>query len=174
MSGKSPDRQLEHHQVRRSTRRYPIVLCLPDWSDPRNVGSAFRLADAAGIQEIWLSGNTPRPPHSRIRRTARSTDTRVPWTSVDDLPNRLRAARNTGRAVWALEITERSESLFTAPPLPAAGLVLIAGNEATGVAPGLLATCDRAVHLPMYGQNSSMNVSVALGAAVYLLLMQLQ
>ena len=174
MSGSFSERQLEHHQVGRSSRRYPIVLCLPDWNDPRNVGAAFRLADAAGLQEIWLGGETPRPPHPRIRRTARATETSVPWTATEDLPARLRAARAAGSEIWALEITDRSESLFTVPPPSAGELVLIAGNESTGVADDILSLCDRSVHLPMHGQNSSMNVSVALGAAVYLLLMQLQ
>ena len=158
----------------RIARRYPIVLCLPDWTDPRNVGAAFRLADAAGLEEIWLSGETPRPPHPRIRRTARSTESSVPWVGVDHLPDRLEEVKATGTRVWALEITDRSESLFTvAAPLPER-LILIAGNESRGVPPEILSRCDRTVHLPMHGQNSSMNVSVALGAAVYLLLMQLQ
>ena len=174
MSGSFSERQLEHREVGRSSRRYPIVLCLPDWNDPRNVGAAFRLADAAGLQEIWLSGKTPRPPHARLRRTARSTDTTVPWRPVDNLTHHLRAARADGTAVWALEITDRSESLFGVRAPAMGNIVLVAGNESTGVAAEVLALCDRTVHLPMHGQNSSMNVSVALGAAVYLLLMQLQ
>lgn len=75
----------------------------------------------------------------------------------------------------ALEITTESSSLFTyAPPTDVREIVLIAGSESTGVPKALLTLCDASVHLPMYGQNSSMNVSVALGAAVYLLLMKLQ
>jgi tRNA G18 (ribose-2'-O)-methylase SpoU len=53
-------------------------------------------------------------------------------------------------------------------------IVLVVGAESGGVSPTLLQLCDEAVYLPMHGQNTSMNVSVALGAAVYLLLMQLQ
>ena len=84
----------------------------------------------------------------------------------------------------ALEITDRSESLFDFVPRSpgfgdsAAGsagydLLLIPGTERTGVRAPLLARCDAAVHLPMYGENTSMNVAVALGAAVYLLLARL-
>ena len=74
----------------------------------------------------------------------------------------------------ALEITAGSTSLFTYAPPRDRDLLLIAGTESNGIAEDLLALADTTVHLPMHGQNSSMNVAVALGAAVYLLLMQLQ
>jgi tRNA G18 (ribose-2'-O)-methylase SpoU len=91
---------------------------------------------------------------------------------VSDAADFLRQEAARGTRIVALEITDRSESLFgVAPELP---LLLVVGAESTGVAPDLLALCDRSVHLPMYGHNTSMNVSVALGAAVYLLLMKLQ
>ena len=60
------------------------------------------------------------------------------------------------------------------PPGEGREIVLVTGAESTGVLQDLLNLCDASVHLPMYGHNSSMNVSVALGAAVYLLLMKLQ
>lgn len=154
-------------------RRYPIHLLLPDWTDPRNVGAAFRLADAAGLAGIILAGTTPRPPNGKLARTARSTVRSVPYEEVADASAHLRARRAAGDLILALELTDTSQSIFTYEP-PATGITLIAGNESTGVPPGLLDLCDGAVHLPMHGQNSSMNVSVALGAGVYLLLMKLQ
>lgn len=79
----------------------------------------------------------------------------------------------------ALEITDASQSLFdfqlpgAAAGLPNRPIYLIAGNESAGVSQELLDLCHASVHLPMYGQNTSMNVSVSLGAAVYLLLKEL-
>lgn len=148
------------------------MLC-PDWTDPRNVGSAFRLADAAGISELVLAGTTPRPPNARIRKTARSTERSVPYRYVEDARAWVQEAREAGATVVALEITDRSESLFAFDP-PPGPIILIAGAERTGIDAELLACCDHAVHLPMYGTNTSMNVAVALGAAVYLLLMKLE
>ncbi|WP_262490625.1 TrmH family RNA methyltransferase [Neolewinella marina] len=146
----------------------------PDWTDPRNVGAAFRLADAAGVQRLVLTGSTPRPPHPKIRKTARTTERSVEYESADDAVQYVRDARERGAHILALEITDRSESLFTYAPPVTGEIVLIAGNEAAGIPRRLLAECDASVHLPMYGRNTSMNVSVALGAAVYLLLMKLQ
>ena len=77
--------------------------------------------------------------------------------------------------VLALEITDSSTSLldYQLPTEVLSGkqaLCLVPGSEVQGVPQELLDLCDASVHLPMYGQNSSMNVSVALGAAVYLML----
>ena len=155
-------------------RRYPITLLCPDWRDPRNVGAAFRLADAAGLAGIVLTGTTPQPPHPKISKTARSTVRAVPYCYSSDARSYVAQAKAAGTQVIALEITSASTSLFTYTPPRDRDLLLIAGTESTGISEELLALADATVHLPMHGQNSSMNVAAALGAAVYLLLMQLQ
>ena len=121
-----------------------------------------------------LAGSTPRPPHPKINRTARSTVRSVPYREVADAAGYLEAAKQDGFLIIALEITSLSKSLFDYTLPPQAPIVLMAGTESSGLSPGLLALCDESVHLPMHGQNTSMNVAVALGAAVYLLLMKLQ
>lgn len=171
-------RQLEHSEITNSGRRHHIWLLCPNWRDPRNVGSAFRLADAAGLAGLLLTGNTPVPPHPKIHKTARSTVRSVAHQHYPDAIALLHERREAGAHVLALEITDESQSLLTYQ-LPAAvrngerELILVTGAEDHGVPPDLLALCDGSVHLPMFGQNTSMNVAVALGAGVYLLLAQL-
>ncbi len=153
---------------------FPISLLCADWEDPRNVGAAFRLADAAGLSGLVLAGTTPAPPHAKIGKTARSTIRAVPYTIVDSATAYVEQAAASGYHIIALEVTTDSQSLFDFLPEPDQPILLIAGRESSGIAPELLERCHTSVHLPMYGQNTSMNVAVALGAAVYLLLMKLQ
>lgn len=170
-------RQLEHHEISFDAKRHPIHLVCPNWTDPRNVGAAFRLADAAGLSSLILSGKTPSPPHPKIAKTARSTVRSVPWSSTNDVIATLQTAKENGAYVLALEITNASQSLldYQLPSqLKDSPIYLIAGNEAGGIEQALLDICDASVHLPMFGQNTSMNVAVAMGAAVYLLLAQLK
>lgn len=149
----------------------------PDWRDPLNVGSVFRLADAAGLSGLVLGGTTPTPPNNKINKTARSTVRNTPFAIAIDTLAWLVDKQQSGALIIALEITDQSQSLLSYR-LPGKVLngdkevFLIAGSESAGIAPELLATCDQAVHLPMFGQNTSMNVAVAMGAAVYLLLAQ--
>ncbi len=168
-------RQLEHHEIKNSGKRHPLRLFCPNWRDPRNVGSAFRLADAAGLAGLLLGGTTPQPPHPKIAKTARSTVRSVPFSYGLDSEALLRQYKEEGAYIIALEITDQSKSLlnYELPPTVLASsreVILVAGAEDHGVPPELLALCDGSVHLPMFGQNTSMNVAVALGAAVYLLL----
>jgi tRNA G18 (ribose-2'-O)-methylase SpoU len=170
-------RQLEHHEVKTSGKRHPIWLLCPDWRDPRNVGSAFRLAEAAGLAGLVLAGTTPRPPHAKIDKTARSTVRNVPHLFIDDTIAYLQSRVAQGAYVLALEITDESSSLleFRLPHAVNTGqreLILIAGAEDHGISPEILAQCTASAHLPMHGGNTSMNVAVALGAGVYLLLAQ--
>ena len=164
-----PPRQLTHGEYRAAPapERALHFLC-PDWTDPRNVGSVFRLADAVGATGLVLGGQTPLPPHPKIARTARATVRTVSWTHVPDCLEWLDDRRDL--YVIGLEPTDRSQSLFTfpLPPRPRP-LLLVAGNESAGLSPTLLSRCHATVHLPMYGQNSSMNVTTALAAAAYLL-----
>lgn len=171
-------RQLEHAEISNSGKQHLIWLLCPDWRDPRNVGSAFRLADAAGLAGLFLTGSTPAPPHPKINKTARSTVRSVAHQQHPNAVALLRERRDAGAYVIALEITDKSESLLTyrLPSYVISGkreLILVTGAEDHGVPPELLALCDDSVHLPMFGQNTSMNVAVALGAGVYLLLAQL-
>jgi 23S rRNA (guanosine2251-2'-O)-methyltransferase len=142
------------------------------------VGAAFRLCDAAGIRQLILAGSTPVPPNSRINKTARSTVRSVPHQYVARASEYLQLLRDAGQYLLALEITDQSQSLFeyTIPPAVRAGhqeLVLITGAENQGAPPALLEHCHGSIHLPMFGQNTSMNVTVATGIAVYELLRQM-
>jgi tRNA G18 (ribose-2'-O)-methylase SpoU len=46
-------------------------------------------------------------------------------------------------------------------------MLLVVGNELSGVDPGIVDLSDRIVSIPMMGQKSSLNVAVASGIAVY-------
>ncbi len=138
------------------------------------MGAAFRLADACGLAGLVLEKSSPCPPHRKIAKVARATEKVVPWQSVDDLAAFLRARQAKGAYLLALEITDSSQDIFDyrLPTLvnEQRPIYLLAGSESHGVAEVLLQLCDAAVHLPMFGQNSSMNVGLACAAAIYLLL----
>jgi 23S rRNA (guanosine2251-2'-O)-methyltransferase len=51
-------------------------------------------------------------------------------------------------------------------------LVLVMGREESGLSKGIAARCDELVHLPMLGEVSSLNVSVAAGVCLYEILRQ--
>jgi len=65
----------------------------------------------------------------------------------------------------AIEITANSQSVYQAA-LPEA-VTFIVGAERHGVPQPILDYCDYAVHIPMFGQLSSMNVAMSAGVVLY-------
>jgi tRNA G18 (ribose-2'-O)-methylase SpoU len=76
-----------------------------------------------------------------------------------------------GFKIWALESVSNSKPLdfLLSDAGQPAELVLVIGNEVTGVDPGILSVADNIVSLPMRGHKSSFNVAVAFALAAQIL-----
>ncbi len=79
--------------------------------------------------------------------------------------------KQEGVQIWSLEMTAKSLPIQAAlQHRTEAPMLLVAGNEQSGVDPGVLSISDRLVHLPMAGSKTSLNVAVAVGIAASMLL----
>ena len=132
-----------------------------------NVGSMLRAADGAGVRRVHLCGITPRPDHPKVMKTALGAEQSLAWSYHADGLDFCQSAREQGYQVWALEGGPRAVSLFQLEAQPDRPLLLVVGNEVTGVDPGILAECAQVACLPMSGVKGSLNVAVAFGTAVY-------
>ncbi|MBI4817716.1 MAG: tRNA methyltransferase [Deltaproteobacteria bacterium] len=162
-------RALRGTELKRFNREEPrppleLVLALEDVEDPVNVGSAFRIADAANARLV-LSGITPAPPHRLIEKIGRGKDRRVPWSKTEDLPTTLQSLRAEGFQLFALELTDES-ARYSEVEYPEK-TVIVVGHEDHGVTKKTLAVVDRAIYIPMHGKGASLNVHVALAVASF-------
>ena len=135
-----------------------------------NVGAIFRTADGVGFRNIHLCGITPTPDNPKIGKTALGAESSLAWSYHRNNLDAARKLKSEGAVLWALEYTPGAILLHQAvcdiPPVP---LVLVVGNERSGVDPDLLALCDRVVWIPMQGHKESLNVAVAFSIAAYAL-----
>jgi 23S rRNA (guanosine2251-2'-O)-methyltransferase len=135
-----------------------------------NVGSMFRTADGVGIRHMYLCGMTPTPGQPGIGKTALGAEFAVGWSQHWSSIEAADLLKKEGRQLWALEGGARCEPLAGALKyLPENGIVIVVGNEVSGVDPGLLERCDHVVGLPMLGVKESLNAAVAFGIAAYLI-----
>ncbi len=133
-----------------------------------NVGSIFRTADGAGLSHLHLCGITPPPNHPKIAKTALGAEASVAWSQYRNGLDTAVSLKKRGCQLWAIEESADSESLFTAViPAGSPPIILIVGNERTGIDPDILALCHRILHIPMQGQKKSLNVATAFGIAAY-------
>ncbi len=156
-------------QTRKETKPpFELEALLDNIRSTFNVGAMFRTADGAGLSHLYLSGLTPLPGNPRISKTALGAEFAIPWEYA---PNGLQLAQSLkadGKILWALETTSSAVSLFEIQSFPTnQPLVLIVGNEISGVDPAILELCDQTIFIPMSGYKKSLNVAVAFGIAVY-------
>ncbi len=159
-------RDPEEYLDRICRQRHPVSLLLDRLADNRNIGALFRIADAARLQAVYGYQMPGLLDQKKLHRVARGAENHVPYLPLHRPAEVVRIAE-TARLV-ALEVT--NDSIPFDQYHPSFPSVLIVGNERHGVSPELLELAHDCIHIPMYGLNTSMNVAVATGIAVYKLL----
>jgi 23S rRNA (guanosine2251-2'-O)-methyltransferase len=135
-----------------------------------NVGSMFRTADGAGLRRLHLCGVTPAPGNPKIVKTALGAEQVVPWSYYRNAMDAVLTLKEQGMRAWALEGSSEAQSLFqAAQELPQSPILLVVGNELSGVDPGILEVCEKVVAIPMQGHKRSLNVAIAFSIAAYFL-----
>ncbi len=132
-----------------------------------NVGAIFRAADGAGIARIHIGGVSATPGHAGVAKTSLGAEKSVPWQYHRDAVEAVACLAQEGLHVWALEGGRNAEPLAEAALHIPSPLLLVVGNEVSGVDPGILQMCERVVYLPMQGVKKSLNVAIAFGIAAY-------
>lgn len=136
-----------------------------------NVGAIFRTADGAGVKHLHLAGITPTPYHPKVRKTALGSEKSIPWTHHRNGLDAVEEMRKRGYRILGLENSPDADSLFDRNEINKAEepVLLIVGNEISGIDPGILNLCHQVVALPMVGSKASLNVEVTFGVAAYYL-----
>lgn len=142
----------------------PLFLVLDGVTDVHNFGACLRSADAAGAHGVIVAKDKAAPLNATVRKVACGAAESVPVYQVTNLARTLAALKDAG--VWITGTAgEASASVydidFTGP------VALIMGAEAKGMRRLTREACDYLAKLPMAGQVSSLNVSVATGICLF-------
>jgi len=143
-----------------SSMHAPVVIA-DHLRTPENMGALIRLADNIGALEVIFLGEAIQKI-SRIKYAAASSAGNIPWRFSQE--TNMGKIVPFGYKIVALETAAGAVSIFDAV-LPEC-MVLIVGNERTGICGQILEQADMAVYIPVPGPTRSLNVSHA--AAVLL------
>jgi len=143
----------------------PLVACLDQVSDPRNLGAVCRSAEGAGATGVVV------PSHGSARVTAAVC--RASAGAVEHLP--VAVVTNLARY---LEEIKRNDGLWVAGAAGETGspmwqtdlsgsLAFVFGAEGKGLRPLVRRSCDLEVSIPQLGKVESLNVSVAAAVLLY-------
>ncbi len=150
------------------------ILILLNIRSVENVGAMFRTADAAGINKIYLVGYTPAPldrfgrKRGDLAKSALGAEEFVPWEQKKIILPLLAKLKKENYQVIAIEQDKKSVD-YKKVKLSSKNAFIV-GTEVNGIPKNILAKCDIIAEIPMRGKKESLNVSVALGIALFRIL----
>ena len=146
----------------------PFLIALDGVTDPRNVGSIARTAEAVGAHGLIVPEHRSAAVTPAVEKAAAGALAHLPVARVTNLVRTLEALERAG--VWSLGLDGTSPTPLTGHPLADGPVVLVVGAEGRGLTRLVRERCDALVALPMRGRVGSLNASVAAGVALYALL----
>ncbi len=158
-------------QMLDSLEQPPFLLVLDGVTDPHNLGACLRTANAAGVHAVIAPKDKAVGVNATVRKVASGAAEIVPFIPVTNLARTLKALQQQG--IWLAGTADEAEQSIYAAQLTGP-LALVMGAEGTGLRRLTRETCDFLVSIPMQGEVSSLNVSVATGVCLFEALRQRQ
>lgn len=136
----------------------PLLVCLDQVTDPRNLGAVIRSAAGAGAAGVVLPAHGAARVTPAVCRSSAGAVEHLPVAVVTNLARFL--AEVKGPALWAYAAAADGELSLWEADLTG-GVALVLGAEGKGVRPLVRRTCDATIAIPLAPGVESLNVSVA-------------
>ena len=145
-----------------NTAHAPIIIAY-QIKTPENIGNIIRLADNTACKKVIIATSEKDIRKSKVRKTAGLSFDSMNWEVCDlsEIFHKIPA----DYTVVSLETSSDSVDIFTAV-LPKK-MAIVVGNEIVGIDNEILDRSGLIVHIPLSGNNTSMNVSHALAVALF-------
>lgn len=161
-----------------------IILVLDNIRSCYNVGAILRTAEGFGVNRVILSGYTPRVhdesllPHLRqkldkeIHKTALGAEDMLDLYTSNDIKVDLSKYKDQGWQIVGLENNIENVEIVSLNDKVLKSrlsdkIVLVLGEEVSGISESLHEVIDVFIEIPMQGKKESFNVSVATGIALF-------
>ena len=132
----------------------PVGLALWRVSDPGNLGTLLRTADALGPAFVALSAGCADPTGPKALRASAGAVFRVPLAAFEEAPEpRVALVPQGGVPLPEVDLRER--------------VTFVLGAEREGLPDDVLAACESRATVPQAGETESLNVAVAGAIALY-------
>lgn len=142
-----------------------LIVALDRITDPHNVGSIARTAEAVGAAALLLPSRRAVGVTPTVEKGAAGALAHLPVVRVTNLVRALGQAKQAG--FWVVGLDAESDVNVTESALLDESVVVVVGSEGDGLARQTRVECDALVRLPMRGRVASLNASVAAAVAMY-------
>ena len=141
----------------------PLLACLDQVTDPRNLGAVIRSAEGVGATGVVLPAHGSATVTPAVARSSAGAVEHLPVAVVPNLARYLGEVKSGD--LWVYAAAGEAEQTMWEMDL-SGGIALVFGAEGKGIRPLVRRTCDAEISIPLAGKVESLNVSVA--AAVLL------
>lgn len=141
----------------------PFIVIADEISDPHNLGAIIRTAESAGAHGVIIPRRNAAGLTSIVSKASSGALEYLPVARVSNLVSTIEELKKLGIWVYGAEMSGKPfyETDFTG----AAAVVI--GSEGSGISRLIKEKCDVLVSIPMRGNISSLNASVACGILLY-------
>jgi 23S rRNA (guanosine2251-2'-O)-methyltransferase len=142
-----------------------ILVAIDGITDPHNVGSIARTAEAVGAAGLLVPSRRASGVTATVEKAAAGALAHLPVVRVTNLVRALEQCKKAG--FWVVGLDAEGDVDVTESPLLDESVVVVVGSEGSGLAHLTQLQCDQLVRLPMRGRVASLNASVAAAVAMY-------
>ncbi len=155
------DDVLERSRVKKEP---PLYVILDGIEDPQNLGSILRTANACGIHGVIIRSRRAVGLTATVAKTSAGALWYIPVARVSSIPQVIEKLKNEN--IWIVGIESVGKETFRKIDfqLPTA---IVIGSEGSGLSELARKRCDFLVRIPMTGEISSLNASVAAALVMY-------
>lgn len=134
-----------------------LLLACVDVRDPGNLGAVLRIADASGADGVVCCGGTVDPYNSKVVRASAGSIFAAPLALAGEASDTFEALAEAG--FRRLGTSAAGGEDYTTVDLTGR-VVVVLGNEASGLPAGIAGSLDATVTVPMGGRAESLNVAM--------------
>jgi 23S rRNA (guanosine2251-2'-O)-methyltransferase len=142
----------------------PLLACLDQVTDPRNLGAVCRSAEGAGATGVVIPAHGSARVTAVVARASAGAVEHLPVAVVPNLARWLNEVKGSDLWVWGAS-SGSGASMWEAEL--AGGVAFVFGAEGRGLRPLVRRACDAMVTIPLAGRVESLNVSVAAALLLY-------
>ena len=142
---------------------HPFFIILDEITDPHNLGTIIRTADAVGAHGVIIPKRRSVHITPTVAKASAGAVEYVPVCKVTNIVNTIKKLKEEGLWIAAADMDGQPfyEQDLTGP------IGLVIGSEGFGLSRLVKQNCDFTVKMPMVGNVTSLNASVAGGILLY-------
>lgn len=152
-----------------SKEQHPFIIILDEINDPHNLGAIIRTAEVAGAHGVIIPKRRAVGVTSLVAKASAGAVEHMLISKVSNIAQTIDYLKKQG--VWVVGADMDADKVYFEAQLTGP-VAIVVGSEGEGIGQLIKNKCDFLVKIPVMGNISSLNASIAGGLLMYEILRQ--